>query len=89
MSHQEPNTKHLAVYDYGTGGIWVLIEAESADAIERRFPWLRVVEIGDPEWVTPEKYDEIVAGWIGPSMRFSLAMPHGWLVETDESLRKA
>jgi hypothetical protein len=45
----------VVVDDYGTGGMWGLIAAESAEAITRRYPQLRVITIGDPAWVTPEK----------------------------------
>jgi hypothetical protein len=62
--------QHVAVYDYGMGGIWVLIEAESPEAVESRCSWLRVVRIGDPPWITPKKYREIAQSWIGKSMQF-------------------
>ena len=54
--------------------------------VERRFPWLSVVTIGNPSWVTAEKYAEIVTDWIKPSMRFDLDHPTGWLAESDETL---
>jgi len=78
--------EHVAVYDYGMGGIWVLISAESAEEVERRFPWLSVVTVGNPQWVTAEKYTEIVTEWIKPSMRFDLDHPTGWLAESDKTL---
>ena len=71
---------------YGMGGIWVLIEAESAEVVEERFPWLRVVRIGDPSWITPQKYAEIVESWIPSSMRFRAEPTHGWLAATDAKL---
>ena len=33
----------LAAHDYGMGGIWVLIDAQSAEQIERLYPQLKVV----------------------------------------------
>ncbi len=33
-----PTTQYVAVYDYGMDGIWVQIEAASAELIERRYP---------------------------------------------------
>lgn len=56
----------VVIDDYGTGGIWGIIAAESAEAITRRYPQLRVITIGDPDWVTPEKYSEIVNEWVKP-----------------------
>jgi hypothetical protein len=67
------------------GGVWVLIEAESADAIERRYPQLQVITVGQPAWVTAEKYVELVDG-ISPQMRFDLDSPTGWLADSDRGL---
>jgi hypothetical protein len=36
-------TKFLAVYDYGTGGVWVYLLADSAAQIHECFPEFRVV----------------------------------------------
>jgi hypothetical protein len=76
----------VVVDDYGTGGIWGLIAAESADAITRRYSKLRVITIGDPAWVTAEKYSEIVSDWIKPSEHFDIDHPTGWLANWDERL---
>jgi len=76
----------VVVDDYGSGGIWGLITAESADAITRRYPRLRVVTIGDPTWVTPQKYSEIVSDWIKPSEHFDIDHPTGWLADWDARL---
>ncbi|HEU4427751.1 MAG TPA: hypothetical protein VFT98_03270 [Myxococcota bacterium] len=43
--------KYLTVYDYGTGGVWAFILAESPREIVERYPELTVVsEI--PGWMT-------------------------------------
>jgi hypothetical protein len=76
----------VVIDDYGTGGIWGLITAESAEAITRRYPQLRVVMIGNPAWVTPEKYSEIINDWIKPSEHFDIDHPTGWLAAWDERL---
>jgi hypothetical protein len=55
-------------------------------AITRRYPQLRVVTIGDPDWVTPEKYSEIVNDWIKPNERFDIDHPTGWLARWDDRL---
>lgn len=74
----------VAVYDYGMGGIWVMIQAESPEQIEERYPALSVVSEGDPEWITPEKWVEINEEWISPSERFDIDHPTGWLDAEDE-----
>jgi hypothetical protein len=51
---------HLVVYDYGTGGVWAIITAESASAISRRYPLLTVVE-QRPPWMTDVEYQRISA----------------------------
>jgi hypothetical protein len=42
-------TGFLAVYDYGTGGAWVYLLADSAAQIRERFSGLRVVS-DRPDW---------------------------------------
>jgi hypothetical protein len=45
--------KHLVVYNYGQGGLWAFIRADSAEQIEERYPELKVVsEI--PTWMTDD-----------------------------------
>ena len=47
----------LACYDYGTGGIWLYVKAESATKLVERYPALTVIEQA-PAWWTPElEYD--------------------------------
>lgn len=48
----------LAVYDYGTGGIWALIRAHSAIEIVEKYPELKIFE-SRPEWMSDEQYREI------------------------------
>ena len=48
--HQQP---FLACYDYGQGGLWAFITAESAREITSAYPELTIVE-RTPSWVTPE-----------------------------------
>jgi len=42
--------KYLVVYDYGTGGLWWYIHAESAAAITSAFHDLEVFESPPPWW---------------------------------------
>src|SRR3954471_11998668 len=45
--------RYLVAYDYGQGGLWGYIYAESGAEIEARYPELTVVEV-EPEWVTDD-----------------------------------
>jgi hypothetical protein len=82
----EEKTEFVVIDDYGTGGVWGMIAAESAAAITSRYPQLRVVTIGDPDWVTPEKHAEIVSDWIMPDEHFDIDRPTGWLLQWNDRL---
>ena len=43
----------LTCYDYGTGGVWLYVEAESATKLAERYPALTVYQI-PPSWWTLE-----------------------------------
>jgi hypothetical protein len=47
-------TEFLAVYNYGTGGAWVYLLADSAAQIHERFPEIHVVR-DRPDWLTEEE----------------------------------
>ena len=54
--------KFLTVYDYGTGGIWVFIAAESREAIAEKFPSLKIYDYEDPPaWMEQQRFQEIEA----------------------------
>ena len=40
----------LVLYDYGQGGVWAYLLADSIDEIRRKFPQLRVYE-RPPDWM--------------------------------------
>jgi hypothetical protein len=40
----------LSCYDYGQGGIWLYIEAETPEQIRQKYPSLIVFEIPPPFW---------------------------------------
>jgi hypothetical protein len=44
---------YLAVHDYGTGGVWAYVWAESAEDIEARFDVAVVEEL--PTWLVGEE----------------------------------
>ena len=41
---------YLACYDYGQGGIWLYVNAESSDHIKRAYPSLTVFEAAPAFW---------------------------------------
>jgi hypothetical protein len=48
----------LTVYDYGQGGVWTLLLADSADQIRDRYPELKVVT-HPPGTMTDEELERI------------------------------
>ena len=63
----------LVDYDYGTGGVWGVMLARSADEITERYPFLTVSTVR-PFWMTDDEYariskhiydvDDPPAGWL-------------------------
>ena len=43
-------TSYLVCYDYGQGGIWFYVEAESARELSRDYPALLVFRSSPPWW---------------------------------------
>ncbi len=48
----------LACYDYGTGGVWLYLEAESAADLVARYPALTMID-NQPPWWTPAIEQEL------------------------------
>ena len=48
--------RFLVVHDYGTGGAWAYVRAESADTITSNFPALTIVP-ETPEWLHGKEGD--------------------------------
>ncbi|HEY1561734.1 MAG TPA: hypothetical protein VGF71_12735 [Caulobacteraceae bacterium] len=69
----------LACYDYGMGGIWLYVDAESAADVVKRHPDLTVAEH------TPD--------WMGPELEKKLRVEAGnafwtkWLADLDAGMR--
>lgn len=77
---------YLAVYDYGTGGIWIYVYAKSAEQITERYPGLTVITEWR-DWMTPERVIELTTG-IGSDMTFDIDTPDGWLARSDDELSR-
>jgi hypothetical protein len=52
--------RYLVVYDYGKGGVWAYVEADSAREIQKKFPELTVVQ-EPPSWMTEEYRNRLLA----------------------------
>lgn len=52
-------TTFLVMDDYGTGGIWMYIHAQSAAQITERYPRLKVFT-GWLDWMTPDRLIPII-----------------------------
>ena len=49
----------MVVYDYGMGGLWGLVRADSEEEIHRLYPEL-VIFYERPVWMTDDSYSRIV-----------------------------
>jgi hypothetical protein len=76
----------LVVYDYGQGGIWMYLYAESAEQIAERYPGLTVITEWR-DWMTPDRLVPIIAT-IGRDMTFDIDNPQGYLAKADPELRR-
>jgi hypothetical protein len=50
----------LVCYDYGMGGLWGILIAESVDAISAVYPELSIAT-DRPRWMTAERYADLRA----------------------------
>jgi hypothetical protein len=62
--------KFLVLYDYGQGGVWAYVIADSAEDIRRAFPALSVHD-KPPAWMKAEDLDALSA-----SMTIDIADRH-------------
>ncbi len=76
-----PKQTFLAVHDYGMGGVWLLIDAESVSRVRAKFPKLIVYE-DRPSWMTTAMKEEYVADCEHNWYHWDVdAQPTGWLRE--------
>jgi len=69
-------TQYFALYDYGQGGLWMLVAAESAARIREKYPWLQVFE------GTPPMLDESALALIrSRGVQDIDDPPSGWLAD--------
>jgi virulence-associated protein VapD len=46
--------RFLTVYDYGQGGVWQYVNAETAEQITAKYPALQIVK-SEPQWLKDSK----------------------------------
>ncbi|MBU6419576.1 MAG: hypothetical protein KGQ79_07595 [Proteobacteria bacterium] len=69
MKHQ-----YLIVHDYGTGGVWGVINARSEQEILAKYPKVKVIN-DRPAWMSDRDYSDIIKK---NCFDIDLA-PSGWL----------
>jgi hypothetical protein len=70
---------YLVVYDYGMGGVWLLIDARSTQEIESKFPKLKAYE-DKPDWMTEEDKAQYVNDVENINYHWDIdKKPTGWL----------
>jgi hypothetical protein len=52
--------KFLVGYDYGMGGLWAMVDADTKEEITRKYPELTVV-LERPKWMSAEHYEDLLA----------------------------
>ncbi len=71
--------EYLCVYDYGMGGIWLVMSARSPDEIEKRFPGITAYA-DKPEWMKQEEKTEYFSRCKEKGFRWDIDdEPTGWL----------
>jgi hypothetical protein len=68
--------EYFALYDYGQGGLWVIIAANSAEQIRARYPMLQVFE-GEP----PTLDSAAIAAIRQAGTQDIDDVPRGWLTD--------
>lgn len=69
----------LCVYDYGQGGIWLLIDAESSIQIQRKFQMLKAYD-DRPMWMSDAQKAEFVSRCEDKGFHWDIDNePTGWL----------
>jgi hypothetical protein len=71
-------SSYLACYDYGEGGVWLLLDASSHAAAQSAFPKLKVFE-ARPEWMNEQQEVECRARWAESGFHWNIEAPSGWL----------
>lgn len=75
----------LSVYDYGQGGVWLLVDASSPEQVEAKYPML-VAFSDKPEWMSQEEKAEYMHRCEASGFHWDIdTPPTGWLKQLSES----
>ena len=74
----------FVLHDYGQGGLWAILRAESAEQVRRKYPGVEVFE-GRPSMLD----DATVSSIRRAGVRDIDDPPDGWLAEVAEPPRSA
>jgi hypothetical protein len=64
--------RHLVCYDYGQGGLWAYVYADSPEEIAAKFRDLEVIA-APPAWLTSEEQAKLET--------YDIDCPDGWLAK--------
>ena len=70
--------EYFALYDYGQGGLWVILAADSPEQIRAKYPMLQVYE-GEP----PTLDSAAIAAIRQAGTQDIDDAPHGWLMDLE------
>jgi len=71
----------LVVYDYGMGGVWLLMDARSVQEIEERYPKLKAFD-DKPDWMSASDKAEYVKDIEKVEYHWDIDKnPTGWLAD--------
>jgi hypothetical protein len=79
MSDRPAKQRYLIGYDYGQGGLWAYVLAESAQQVADRFPFVKMV---------PERFEWMTDAFLADLQTFDVENPEGWLAIGDEENKK-
>jgi hypothetical protein len=69
----------LAVYDYGQGGIWLIIDARTPQEVAAKYPMLTVPE-SKPDWMTRTEGMDYLSQIEKSGRHYDIdSPPTGWL----------
>ena len=71
---------YLACYDYGQGGVWLVLDAPSYPEAQQAFPALTVFETR-PSWMSEAQEAEYRANCTKSGFRWNIGQPSGWLLK--------
>jgi hypothetical protein len=80
-----PAKPFLACYDYGSGGVWLLLDAPSHAEAASSFPRLQVFETR-PDWMSEAEESEYRESCERKGFRWHISNPTGWLSQVKEGL---